>query len=69
MKKDVLIVDNNYDIYPHIKEDGKIILKGIFTEFNTKHHGRIYSAEDYLPHLQELKNRKITKETNESKEI
>lgn len=39
--------------------DFKIILKGIFTEFDTRNgnNGRIYDYEMYARHLDDLRNR------------
>jgi uncharacterized protein YbaR (Trm112 family) len=61
--KNVLIVDTEKDksksILYTVDENGKktYILKGVFTEFSNKHCGRIYSVEDYLPHIEESKKR------------
>lgn len=67
MDKKILIIEKDDSVHPHIKEDGKkLILEGVFSEFNTRHHGRIYSAEQYLLHLEEYKNRK---QKDENKEI
>ena len=65
--KPVLIVEHCMDGLKPINEHasqrakGEYILGGIFTEFNVKNRNdRIYTAEKFLPHLDELINRKNT---------
>lgn len=41
----------------------KIILKGVFSEFDTRTKNRPCAEEDYLPHIEELK-KKIKEKTN-----
>jgi len=62
--KPVLIVEHCMDGLKPIKENanqkkGDYILGGTFTEFNIKNRNdRIYTAEKFIPHLDELLNRK-----------
>ena len=61
--KPVLIVEHCMDglkpIDESITKTGDYILGGTFTEFNIKNRNdRIYTAEKFLPHLDELINRK-----------
>ncbi len=65
--KPVLIVEHCMDGLKPINEHaaqrakGDYILGGTFTEFNIKNRNdRIYTAEKFLPHLEELINRKNT---------
>lgn len=64
--KPVLIVEHCTDGLKPINEQaeqkkGKYILGGTFTEFNVKNRNeRIYTAEKFLPHLNEMLNRKNT---------
>ncbi len=67
MIKNVLIVENSINGLKKINEavapSGKrqYILGGIFTEFNVKNRNdRIYQADRFLPHLEELLERKKT---------
>jgi hypothetical protein len=67
MIKNVLIVENSINGLKKINEavtkSGKrqYILGGIFTEFNVKNRNeRIYQADKFLPHLEELLERKKT---------
>lgn len=61
--KPVLIVEHCLDglkpLNESVKAKGDYILGGTFTEFNIKNRNdRIYTAEKFLPHLQELLTRK-----------
>ena len=61
--KPVLIVEHCMDGLKPLNEaasmDAPVILGGTFTEFNIKNRNdRIYTAEKFLPHLQELLTRK-----------
>ena len=62
-KKPVLIIEHCLDgltsINEEAKKQGNYILGGTFTEFDVKNRNdRIYTAEKFLPHLEELNNRK-----------
>jgi len=62
-KKPVLIVEHCLDgltkLNEEAKKEGKYILGGTFTEFNVKNRNdRIYTADKFLPHMEELNNRK-----------
>ncbi|MCF8298121.1 MAG: hypothetical protein K9J13_11290 [Saprospiraceae bacterium] len=64
-KKPVLIVEHCLDgltkLNEEAKKDGKYILGGTFTEFNVKNRNdRIYTADKFLPHLEELNRRRET---------
>ena len=62
--KPVLIVEHCMDGLKPINESSNqknVILGGTFTEFNVKNRNdRIYTAEKFLPHLDEMLNRKKT---------
>lgn len=62
--KPVLIVEHCMDGLKPINESSTqkgVILGGTFTEFNVKNRNdRIYTAEKFLPHLDEMLNRKKT---------
>ena len=57
--KPVLIVENSINsLIMENQSAGKYILGGIFTEFGVKNRNeRIYTAEKFLPALQELNER------------
>jgi len=61
--KPVLIVEHCMDglkpLNEHVQKKGDYILGGTFTEFNIKNRNdRIYTADKFLPHLDELLSRK-----------
>lgn len=62
-QKPVLIVENclnglKINENASEKKSDKIILEGIFTEFDVRNRNdRIYTSDRFLPHLEELKNR------------
>ena len=63
--KQVLILENSTDGMRLIKESAEVktgkkeyVLGGVFTEFDVKNRNeRIYTAEKFLPHLEELRSR------------
>ena len=63
MKKPVLIVENCTDglrtLNEEAKKSGEYILGGTFTEFNVENrNNRVYTAEKFMPHLNDLLKRK-----------
>lgn len=61
--KPVLIIERCMDglkpLTESVKKDDPFILTGIFTEFNIKNRNdRVYTAEKFLPHLDEMLSRK-----------
>ena len=62
--KPVLIVEScgtGLQLNEENKVKNKFLMEGVFTEFNTKNrNGRVYTAPKFLPHLNELLERKKT---------
>jgi hypothetical protein len=61
--KPVLIIERCMDglkpLTESVKKDDPFILTGVFTEFNIKNRNdRVYTAEKFLPHLDEMLSRK-----------
>lgn len=64
MSKNLLILERSAVNLSTIKEDGKYILEGVFTEIGVKNNNnRIYDKSEVMPHLkalqEELKNNKL----------
>lgn len=54
----VLILENSSKVLESMNTDNKYILEGVFAEFDKKNNnGRIYEANEYIPHLEYLQQK------------
>jgi ABC-type transporter Mla subunit MlaD len=54
----VLILENSSQVLESMHTDNKYILEGVFAEFDKKNNnGRIYEANEYIPHLEYLQQK------------
>jgi len=56
--KPVLILENSSTVLESTNSENKYILEGVFAEFDKKNNnGRIYEANEYIPHLEYLQQK------------
>lgn len=56
--KPVLILENSSSVLESTSQENKYILEGVFAEFDKKNNnGRIYEADEYIPHLEYLQKK------------
>ena len=56
--KPVLVLGNSSTVLESTNSENKYILEGVFAEFDKKNNnGRIYEANEYIPHLEYLQQK------------